>query len=167
MTPEPAETKAAIELVKPLMEAVKTVLETVRSPAERSEKTSGTRSGPLQVMGRLYIGLTAILALSASVAAYMDMQIVTSNVSVITCILRCSLLTACLAGLIGTVVLVGFLAKRSPSLLSSPTEYAHTVHDRLMDRGDQGTPKSTHSKASTGEKLPPLDTTTGDGKKAI
>ncbi len=129
------------EPVKELSEAVKAVVETVRSvlDADKDEEGSkaGTRGGPLQVVGRLFVALATIAAIAASASAYFDIhQTATAPISCPTLVLRVLVVVVVAIGAFGGVALVWFLASRNPSLLSSPTEFATSVHQGLMERGE-------------------------------
>lgn len=91
-----------------------------------------TRSGPLQVIGRLMLGLAAIAAVSASVSGYLDWR-ATNSISESTHWLRWGLIALILLCLAGSVTLISFLAKRHPSLLSSPSEWSEKVHEVLVE----------------------------------
>lgn len=124
--------KEVAELAKPLAELLKVLKEVSATPPEAKPVERETRSGPLQVLGRLYLGLTAIVAAAASLSAFVDWRVLHS-VSTATTVLRLCLGIVVLVGVAGSCLLVWSLAERHPALLSSPSEFDSTVHGQLMD----------------------------------
>lgn len=145
--------------LKPIAEVVKAVAEAIKavgSPtAPNPEKSAPVRGGPLQVVGRLYVALAAIVALAASAAGYIDMRAfdASKTISPTTHALRCVVIVVVVGGLGAGLWLVWFLANRHPSLLFSPTEYSGSVHASLMDRAEESQELTDESESENTEMM--------------
>lgn len=87
--------------------------------------------GPLQVVGRLLLGLAAILAFCVSASGFFDWKI-GHGLSESTYWLRGGMLVLLGSCLLGSVILIGHLALNYPSLLSSPSAWAESVQPDLL-----------------------------------
>lgn len=114
--------------------AMQAVVAKEREGEERS-KSSNTRSGPLQVVGQVLVAQTTVLAIASSVAAYFD-HLADHHISWETHLLRILLAATVLVGLVGGLLLLGFLANRHHSLLFSPTELSANIQTAWMDKGE-------------------------------
>ena len=108
----------ATDLVKEAAALVQAATDLVQGKSEKDKPS--TRSGPLQVAGRLYLSLTALLAVFATGAAYFD----DGKISSTTTHLRYAVLVAVFLGITGVALLVWHLARKSPSWLSNPAEFS-------------------------------------------
>ncbi|MDI1476762.1 hypothetical protein [Polyangium sp. y55x31] len=151
--------KQVVELAKDLAGAL------VPESSKQADSTGrATRGGPLLLIGRLYIGLTTIAALAATAAAYIDRHSSEPPSWGVTA-LRCLVLGAVAVGLLGGAGLVVFLARRHPSYLYSPTEFASEVHAQLMVQGEpQGTAKPAQDQPNVGSKQAPASKTASTNK---
>lgn len=118
------------DLVKEISALVKAVTELVHDKSEK-EKPS-TRSGPLQVAGRLYVSLAALLALFATGSGYLD----GGAISCTTTILRFGVLIAVAFGIFGVCGLVWYLSRKSPSWLSNPAEFSAAAQLGMLQMSD-------------------------------
>jgi hypothetical protein len=151
-------TEPVISVAKQAAELVKEV----KSLAEGGdEKAPGARGGPLQIVGRLYIALTTIVALSASVSGYLDTKdsatrfnySVYSDITESTVELRGAVEFAVKLGLIASVILILRLAWKHPMYLSSPTEFSSEVHRDMIAKSEpEGGSKTSDDDASPGAK---------------
>lgn len=119
------------ELLKSTAELVKAATAAIRPTPDDDEGQIKTRSGPLQVIGRLYVSIIIILAASASAGAYIDLK-VGHGIATSTLCLRFVLILSSVLGLAGGGWLLWYLVKKRPSLMFSPTEYSPAVHPSLM-----------------------------------
>ena len=140
------------QVLKVTGEALKVCSEATKAASEKGPP-SETRSGPLQVVGRLFLGLAAIVAASASICGYIDLRLM-KGISTTTSLLRVLLFSVVSVGVVGATWLVFFLARRHPSLLSSPSELDPTVQPRLMDEAI-GERKSGKPKPRGKDEAPP------------
>lgn len=123
-------------LIKATTDALVLVSQKVTERGEHEE----TRSGPLQIVGRLFIAQATILALASSAAAFFDTHQSNPQVSTETHLLRWLLAATAISSLVGGAVLIRHLANRHTALLFSPTEYAGSMHATLIAKGEpQGT----------------------------
>lgn len=116
------------EQLKTIRDIISSLLKSKQEPPQQQ-----SRSGPLQIAGRMVLGLAAIVALAASVSGYFDWRIGRSEVHWSTCCLRLTLVVLIGFCVVGITALIYFLTKRHPTLLSSPTELDARVHQQLMD----------------------------------
>src|SRR5205814_306207 len=126
----------------------------------------------LQLIGRLFLALTIIVATAASVAGFLDWRMLLAmpanpspamsekfvELSSITHWLRFTVV-----GLVALVVFGGswllyFLARRHPALLSSPTEFDPRVHESLLAQTFPE-PKAPRAKSPKPPKTPPVGET--------
>lgn len=152
------------ELAKEVLELVKAASETVKTLTSKEDKGQhegqAARGGPLQIVGRLLIALATILALASSASAYFDHA---GTVTWTTHALRALLFLVAFFSAAGGIWLVVFLASRHPSLLSSPTEYAASVHTELMGKGEQ---EGTRKEKTGGQERKPTVASPGVVKVA-
>jgi hypothetical protein len=120
--------KQVVDLAKELAGAL------APESAKSAETSRASRGGPLLVVGRLYVGLTTIAALAATAAAYIDKSSDRAP-SYTVAALRILVLGAVALGLFGGGYLLYYLAKKHPSYLFSPTEFANEVHAQMMEQG--------------------------------
>jgi len=140
--------ESSLDIAKQVVELAKELASGIAPEGEKAAESSNrtTRGGPLQVVGRLYLGLTTIAALAATAAAFIDGRS-SNSVGWETTGLRILVALAVFGGLAGGAWLVYFLAKRHPSLLLSPTEFTAEVHAQIMGHGEpQGTPKARQAR---------------------
>lgn len=133
-------TASVLKEVSSLVKVLTDLLSTLRI---QNDIKPTSRSGPLQVLGRLYFALTAILALFASTSAYLDIvargspkepfvQVIQAlaggtHIRPETVCLRWSVIAAVAVGLLGVVVAIFILLLGRPHLLFSPSEYSADV----------------------------------------
>ena len=123
------------ELVDTLSKSVKSLSEAARvvKPGHSADSQRATRSsGPLQVVGRLYLGLTAIAAASAGVAGYIDTTMRLAAPSESTLWLRYVAGGAIALGCLVCLWLVRYLSVHRPWALSSPSEFSPDVHSEML-----------------------------------
>lgn len=150
----------SLGIAKQVVELAKELAGALTPESEKAQETGSraSRGGPLLVVGRLYVALTTIAALAATAAAFIDKNGGTPSNSVSA--LRYLVGAAVLGGLLGGGYLVYHLAKRHPSFLFSPTEFANEVHAQMMGQGvsDEEAGKALPPKTnnSTAAALPPL-----------
>lgn len=128
----------------PGVDFVKALVDVLRLKSDQPEKPQA-RSGPLVVVGRLYISLTLILAVSTSAAAYLDTKMPNGHpTSPAVEALRVTVLFCVVLGLVSSLLLILILAVSKPLLIFSPTELSAEAQQslyspRTKDEGEKGT----------------------------
>lgn len=120
------------EQVAKLVKAATDVVSTAKPP-EAEKKSSGV--GILQVAGRTYLLLTALLGVSATAASYLDLHY-RGHYAYTTMALRAALIGLVVTGAIGTLWLVVSLARKHVALLLSPADFASNQHLNWLGKGD-------------------------------
>lgn len=128
----------------------------VKAVAEKDEKAPEARGGPLQIVGRLYIALTTIMALAATASAYFDTRVGDNKpITCTTSVLRIGVVVAVGLGLGGGVLLLARLVGKHPMYLSSPTEFSSAVHQEMISarepEGKDGKEKPKGTEESKGD----------------
>lgn len=137
---DPASSLVVAEQVAKLVKAATDVLSTAK-PQEAERKSSGV--GILQVAGRTYLLLTALLGVSATAASYLDLNY-RGHYAYTTMALRVTLIILVLTGALGTLWLVISLARKHVALLLSPADFASNQHLNWLGKGDPvGSPPPT------------------------
>ncbi len=149
----------------PALDLVKSIADLLHLKPDQPEKPQA-RSGPLVVVGRFYISLTLILAVSASAAAYLDTKLPDGHhTSPAVEALRVTVLVCAVLGLVSSLVFILFLAASKPLLIFSPTElsaeaqqslYAPRMKDQDMKTTAAPTPEPKASEEA--EARPPAET---------
>lgn len=150
-------------------ETAKTLLELTKALKELGESNdkSPARSGPLQILGRLSLGLAVLLTTAASVSGFLDWQIVRTMPSDashevwaafaqllhVTWWMRFGVVVLVVVPLVGGFWLIWALFKKHPMLLSSPSELNPTVLDLLFRETVPGQ-KEIRSKAMAAKPVP-------------
>lgn len=155
------EEKAPVRLASDVLSMAAEVL---HLKSEAGEKT-GTRGGPLLVVGRLYISLTLILAVVTSASAYLDTT-KTPSCSVQT--MRVAVVACVISGLLLGVILIAVLYRKNAMFLFSPTELSTAAQEALLapqtkETSTKGEPPKTAPAAAAAE--PPTPPTKDQGKK--
>lgn len=114
-----------VEAVSKLLEAVPKFITAAQSPE------TVTRSNPLQIIGRLLLGLVIITGLAGSASGLIDWYSASAP-HWSTYFLRATLALMVLACLAFSIVLTWYLAKH-PALLINPVELAPTVQAQWLE----------------------------------
>jgi hypothetical protein len=130
---DPLPAEAVLEQAARLLKVATDILSNLKP---QGDEQRGKTAGPLQIAGRLYLSLTAILALSATGWSYLFKGTEGATCSTVVATLRWLLVAAIFLGITGILWLVAHLTRKHVSLLSGPGEYSSTVHEALMSKGD-------------------------------
>jgi hypothetical protein len=131
-----AETPDPFSLVKPATEAVKPLIDVVKTAIDSVVPVPlHPRAGPLVVVGRFYVSMTIILAIVTSTSALIDWKTSPHDPASSIAVLRIGLLASVAVGLVFSIVLIGVLLWKHALYLFNPAELSAEAQAQLAELG--------------------------------